>query len=710
MDKTSYISTLLNIPLHKVKAAVSLLDEGATIPFISRYRKEATGSLDEVQLFDIQRSAKQYDELAKRKETVLSTLSETGQLTDLLSERIAGTTTLTELEDIYLPFKPHRRTRATIAREHGLEPLARMLMGHRLQSSPQQLAGRFLNNDITTEQEALDGARDIIAEWISESETARQAMRRLYERKATITTKVAKGHDDDTQYADYHNYSSPLNRCPSHRYLAMRRAEKEGILKVSIDVDTDEALDRLDRIFTKNISPLALPVINDAIADSYKRLLKPSIENDAAATTKASADKVAIGIFADNLRQLLMAPPLGHRRVMGIDPGFRTGCKVVCLDESGRLLHHDVIYPTPPRQDVAGAQSTILQLVDLYKVEAIAVGNGTASRETERFLKSIEWGHQRPDIHIVNEAGASVYSASELARRELPDHDVTVRGAVSIARRLIDPMAELVKIDPKAIGVGQYQHDVDQASLKESLDHTVGSCVNSVGINLNTASPELLSYISGIGPKLAAAIVDYRGANGPFTSRSQLLEVPRLGNKVYTQAAGFLRLPGAANPLDNTAVHPERYKLVERMAADAGCTTARLIQSAEARQSIDLSRYIGGDVGLPTLQDIMAELARPGRDPRGEVTNPAFDDTINDITDLHPGMTLPGVVNNITAFGAFVDLGIHQSGLVHISQLSDSFISHPSQAVQLGQHVNVRVLEVDTTRQRISLTMKGIAQ
>ncbi|MDE6402993.1 MAG: helix-hairpin-helix domain-containing protein, partial [Muribaculaceae bacterium] len=511
----------------------------------------------------------------------------------------------------------------------------------------------------------------------------------------------------DTRYTDYHSYSGPLRRCPSHRYLAIRRAEAEGVLKVALNIDADMAIGRLDRIFTSNVSHLAADTVGTAVADSYKRLIKPSIENETAAEAKERADKAAIEVFADNLRQLLMAAPLGHKRVMGIDPGFRTGCKVVCLDSGGNLLHHDVIYPTPPRSDIDGAARCVRELAKRYNIEAIAVGNGTASRETERFLSGIRWESTAPTVYVVNEAGASVYSASELARREFPDEDVTVRGAVSIARRLVDPMAELVKIDPKAIGVGQYQHDVDQTALKASLDNTVTCCVNAVGVNLNTASPQLLAYVSGIGPKLAEAIVDYRSANGEFKSRAQLLEVPRLGNKAYTQAAGFLRIPSAANPLDNTAVHPERYRLVDRMAREAGCTVAELIASPDKRQAIDLNRYVSDSVGLPTLRDIMSELARPGRDPRGEAANMQFDDTINDITDLRPGMKLPGIVNNITAFGAFVDLGIHHSGLLHLSQISDRYISHPGEALKLGQHVTVTVLDVDLDRKRISLTLKN---
>jgi len=710
MNIADIIAKQTGLPFKGVTAALRLMADGATIPFISRYRKEATGSLNEVQLFEIQQQNNSLSELIKRKETVISTIEEAGKMTDDLRRRIDETTTMSQLEDIYLPYKPKRRTRATTAREHGLEPLARMLMSRNLTSSPQTIAGRFINSGVPTVTDALDGACDIIAEWVSESESARRQVRNLFNRTATISSSIVKGQDADTRYSDYHDYTSDLNHCPSHRYLAMRRAEKEGIIKVSIDIDSDKALERIDRIFLSNISSQSSDIVERAVADGYKRLLRPSIENEVAAAAKERADKAAIEIFGDNLRQLLMGAPLGHKRVMGIDPGFRTGCKIVCLDAQGNLLYHDVIYPTAPRNDTQGASRTISRLVDKYNIEAISVGNGTASRETERFLKSVNWGTNIPDIHVVNEAGASVYSASETARREFPNEDVTVRGAVSIARRLLDPMAELVKIDPKAIGVGQYQHDVDQGALKTSLDHVVESCVNTVGVNLNTASPELLSYVSGIGVKLASAIVDYRMSHGPFKSRADLMNVPRLGIKAYTQAAGFLRLPESANPLDNTAVHPESYSIVEQMARDAGCSVSELIKSSERRESVDLRQYINDKVGLPTLNDIMSELARPGRDPRGEIRNMQFDDKVNDITDLHPGMTMPGIVNNITAFGAFIDIGIHVGGLVHISQMSDKYISHPSEAVKLGQHVMVKVLDVDLQRKRISLSMKGIQQ
>ncbi len=708
MNIAATIASTTGLPVRGVTTALELMSDGATIPFISRYRKEATGSLDDMQLFEIQQLNIRLTELQKRKETIVTTIEESGRMTDDLRRRIDEASTMSQLEDIYLPYRPRRRTRATTARERGLEPLARILMGRGLDTTPAEAARRFVKGEVTDITQALEGARDIIAEWVSESEAARRQVRNLFERTATISATLIKGKEDDLQYRDYHSYSGDLRRCPSHRYLAMRRAEEDGVLRISIDVDRDSAIDRLNRIFLNRIQPQAADIVADAIIDSYKRLLKPSIENERASDAKERADKEAIDIFSDNLRQLLMAAPLGHKRVMGIDPGFRTGCKVVCLDAQGNLNHHTVIYPTAPRNDTDGAARIVKQLVDRYKIEAISIGNGTASRETERFFKGIRWGETVPAIHVVNEAGASVYSASEAARREFPDEDVTVRGAVSIARRLIDPMAELVKIDPKSIGVGQYQHDVDQSALKASLDHTVESCVNSVGINLNTASAELLSYISGIGPKLAEAIVDYRSANGPFKSRADLMNVPRLGKKAYTLAAGFLRLPESDNPLDNTAVHPESYHIVELMAKDRGCSVAELIKSPELREKTDLRRYVTENTGLPTLTDIMGELSKPGRDPRGEARGIEFDDTISDISDLKAGMILPGVVNNITAFGAFVDLGIHHSGLVHLSMLSDRYISHPSQAVRLGQHVRVKVMDVDLNRNRISLSMKGI--
>lgn len=704
MNIPATIASELNIPLDKVKAALQLMADGATIPFISRYRKEVTGSLNEVELFSIQQRNNALNELVKRKEYVIETISSSGKLTDKLLEEIEQATTVTQLEDIYMPYKPKRHTRASIAREKGLEPLARILMSRNNSVVPETIAKRFVSKQVPSTDEALSGASDIIAEWVSENKLARTTIRKLYDRMATIKSKVIPDHKDDTTYADYHDFSCPLKKCPSHRYLALKRGEKDGILRVSIDIDKDLATERLNTIFGTNISSASRPIITAAVVDSYKRLIKPSIENEVATSTKEDSDKTAIAIFANNLRQLLMSAPLGPKRVMGIDPGFRTGCKVVCLDENGNLLHHTVVYPTPPHNDVKTASDTILSLITRYNVEAISLGNGTASRETERFLKNIS-SPTMPPVYIVNEAGASIYSASENARREFPEYDVTVRGAISIARRLIDPMAELVKIEPKSIGVGQYQHDVDQNALKVSLNHTVESCVNSVGVNLNTASVDLLTYISGIGPKLAQAIVEYRSTNGLFSSRAQLLDVPRLGTKAYTQSVGFLRIPHAANPLDNTGIHPERYELVEKIARDAGCDIADLIGSAETRSRIDMTKYVLDRVGLPTLTDIMDELSRPGRDPRGTIEQITFDDAVHSITDLVPGMLLPGVVNNITAFGVFVDIGIHHSGLIHISQLSNKYVTHPSSVVSLGQHITFKVIDVNLNRKRISLAL-----
>ena len=706
MNIHSVIASRLNIHVKNVSATIKLLEDGATIPFISRYRKEVTGNLDEVAIFSIQKILKELTDLEQRKVTVLAAIENAGKLTPELQERIDKIESSTELEDIYLPYKPKRRTRAQMARELGLEPLARMIMSSGC-NNVNNCASRFVKGDVKTLEQALEGAADIIAEWASENERVRNRIRSLFNRKAVIKTGIVKGKEEDTKYTDYHNYTGELRRCPSHRFLAMKRAENEGIIRVSIDIDSKEAVETVQQSFGRNVSPAARNFVDSASADAYSRLLKPSIENETTASAKKKADTEAITVFSENLRALLMGPPLVGKGVMGIDPGYRTGCKVVCLDAQGHLLEHSVIYPTPPRSDVASAATIVKKLVKKYGIGAIAVGNGTASRETEQFLSSIEWEKiQVPEVHVVNEAGASVYSASEGARKEFPEYDVTVRGAVSIGRRLIDPMAELVKIDPKSIGVGQYQHDVDQTELRDSLQHTVETCVNSVGINLNSASPQLLAYVSGIGPKLAESIVEYRTSNGPFSTRAELLKVPRLGPKVYTQAAGFLRIPGAANPLDNTAVHPERYSLVKQMAKDAGCSVDKLIASPELRKSINLQHYVNDEVGIPTLTDIMAELEKPGRDPRVGVSNVKFDETITDIKDLIPGMELPGVVNNITAFGAFVDLGIHHSGLIHISHMSDRFISHPSEIVKLGQHVTVEVLDVDLTRQRISLSLK----
>jgi len=689
-----------------VDNTVALLDEGNTIPFISRYRKERTGSMDEVQVARISELNDKYAELMRRKETILSTIDSQGSLTPDISKRITECWDSVELEDIYLPFKPRRRTRAQIARENGLEPLAAEIMRQR-DSNPEVSARKYLGPNVETTDDALRGAQDIIAENISEDERSRNVIRSAFRREAVISSKVVKAKaesDEAAKYADYFDFSEPLRRCSSHRLLAMRRGEAEGILRVSISPESDEGLERLQRNIVRGNGPCS-KFVSEAVSDSYKRLLKPSIETEFSAQSKEKADDEAIAVFGENLRQLLLSAPLGQKRVMGIDPGFRTGCKIVCLDAQGNLLHHEAIYPHPPRNDSERAAQQVKTMVSRYGIEAIAIGNGTAGRETERFVKALGLP-QSTGIFSVSEDGASVYSASKTAREEFPDEDVTVRGAVSIGRRLMDPLAELVKIDPKSIGVGQYQHDVDQTKLKRTLDMTVESCVNSVGVNLNTASPHLLTYVSGLGPTLARNIVDYRTANGNFTSRSQLLKVPRLGPAAFRQCAGFLRIRGGKNPLDNSAVHPESYPIVEQMARDCGCTVADLIADKAKRQSINLRHYVTAEVGMPTLTDIMTELEKPGRDPRNKLEKFEFDESVSDIHSLIPGMVLPGIVTNITNFGAFVDIGIHQDGLVHISQLSDRFVSDPMQVVKLHQHVTVRVIEVDTRRNRISLSMK----
>lgn len=689
-----------------VDNTVALLDEGNTIPFISRYRKERTGSMDEVQVARISELNVKYAELMRRKETILSTIDSQGSLTPDISKRITECWDSVELEDIYLPFKPRRRTRAQIARENGLEPLAAEIMRQR-DSNPEVSARKYLGPNIETTDDAMRGAQDIIAENISEDERSRNVIRSAFRREAVISSKVVKTKaesDEAAKYADYFDFSEPLRRCSSHRLLAMRRGEAEGILRVSISPESDEGLERLQRNIVRGNGPCS-KFVSEAVSDSYKRLLKPSIETEFSAQSKEKADDEAIAVFGENLRQLLLSAPLGQKRVMGIDPGFRTGCKVVCLDAQGNLLHHEAIFPHPPRNDSERAAQQVKTMVSRYGIEAIAIGNGTAGRETERFVKALGLP-QSTGIFFVSEDGASVYSASKTAREEFPDEDVTVRGAVSIGRRLMDPLAELVKIDPKSIGVGQYQHDVDQTKLKRTLDMTVESCVNSVGVNLNTASPHLLTYVSGLGPTLARNIVDYRTANGNFTSRSQLLKVPRLGPAAFRQCAGFLRIRGGKNPLDNSAVHPESYSIVEQMARDCGCTVADLIADKAKRQSINLRHYVTAEVGMPTLTDIMTELEKPGRDPRNKLEKFEFDESVSDIHSLIPGMVLPGIVTNITNFGAFVDIGIHQDGLVHISQLSDRFVSDPMQVVKLHQHVTVRVIEVDTRRNRISLSMK----
>lgn len=702
------ISDLLNINIKYVDNTLELLDSGCTIPFISRYRKERTGGLDEVQITQICELNERMKETAKRKETIIKTISEQGKLTPELEKRINECWEPEVLEDIYMPYKPKRRTRAQVARENGLEPLATIIMLQR-DSAPETTARRFINENVKSEEDAIKGALDIIAENVSEDERSRSQLRNAFRRGAIITSKVIKSKadtDEAAKYSDYFDFSEPLKRCSSHRLLAMRRGEKDGILRVSISADDEECVEKLKRLFVRGYGRCST-LVGEAVADSFKRLLKPSIETEFATMSKENADGDAIAVFAENLRQLLLAAPLGQKRVMGIDPGFRTGCKVVCLDEQGNLLHHEAIFPHPPRNEQIEASTQIKEMVKKYGVEAIAIGNGTASRETDRFVKTLGLADSI-QVFTVSEDGASVYSASKTAREEFPDKDVTVRGAVSIGRRLMDPLAELVKIDPKSIGVGQYQHDVDQAKLKKSLDLTVESCVNSVGVNLNTASKHLLTYVSGLGPTLAQNIIDYRTANGAFRSRSQLMKVPRLGPSAFEQSAGFLRIPDAKNPLDNTAVHPESYKIVEKMAKDCGCSVTELIKDKDKRKSIRLDRYVSEKVGMPTLTDIMAELEKPGRDPREQLEEFEFDPNVSTPDDLVEGMVLPGIVTNITNFGAFVDIGVHQDGLVHISQLADRYVSDPTQVVKLHQHVMVKVIEVDRRRNRISLSMKAV--
>lgn len=702
------ISDLLNINIKYVDNTLELLDSGCTIPFISRYRKERTGGLDEVQITQICELNERMKETAKRKETIIKTISEQGKLTPELEKRINECWEPEVLEDIYMPYKPKRRTRAQVARENGLEPLATIIMLQR-DSAPETTARKFINENVKSEEDAIKGALDIIAENVSEDERSRSQLRNAFRRGAIITSKVIKSKadtDEAAKYSDYFDFSEPLKRCSSHRLLAMRRGEKDGILRVSISADDEECVEKLKRLFVRGYGRCST-LVGEAVTDSFKRLLKPSIETEFATMSKENADGDAIAVFAENLRQLLLAAPLGQKHVMGIDPGFRTGCKVVCLDEQGNLLHHEAIFPHPPRNEQIEASTQIKEMVKKYGVEAIAIGNGTASRETDRFVKTLGLADSI-QVFTVSEDGASVYSASKTAREEFPDKDVTVRGAVSIGRRLMDPLAELVKIDPKSIGVGQYQHDVDQAKLKKSLDLTVESCVNSVGVNLNTASKHLLTYVSGLGPTLAQNIIDYRTANGAFRSRSQLLKVPRLGPSAFEQSAGFLRIPDAKNPLDNTAVHPESYKIVEKMAKDCGCSVAELIKDKDKRKSIRLDRYVSEKVGMPTLTDIMAELEKPGRDPREQLEEFEFDPNVSTPDDLVEGMVLPGIVTNITNFGAFVDIGVHQDGLVHISQLADRYVSDPTQVVKLHQHVMVKVIEVDRRRNRISLSMKAV--
>lgn len=703
------IAAELKLPAHRIANTLKLLQGGATIPFISRYRKEATGGLDEVQIGDIQTRYEKLCELSKRKETVLSTIEEQGKLTPELKARISACWNATELEDIYLPFKPKRKTRAEAARAKGLEPLALLLMMQKENNLAAKVRN-FVKGEVKDEEDALKGARDILAEQISEDERSRNLMRNQFQRQALIQSKVVKGKETEeasAKYRDYFDFCEPLKKCSSHRLLALRRGESEGVLKVTIfPEDEDMCNERLQRLFVRANNACAHQV-EEAITDAYKRLLKPAIETEFAALSKEKADEEAIRVFAENLRQLLLAPPLGQKRVMGIDPGFRTGCKVVCLDAQGTLLHNEAIYPHPPKSEYAQAARKIVKLVEQYKIEAIAIGNGTASRETEQFVTSQRYDRE-VQVFVVSEDGASIYSASKTAREEFPDYDVTVRGAVSIGRRLMDPLAELVKIDAKSIGVGQYQHDVDQTKLKASLDQTVESCVNLVGVNVNTASKHLLTYVSGLGPTLAQNIVAYRTENGPFESRRQLLKVPRMGAKAYEQCAGFLRIPQAKNPLDNSAVHPESYPIVEQMAKDLNCTVADLIKDKELRSKIDLKKYVTDTVGLPTLTDILQELDKPGRDPRQKIQVFEFDKNVRTLDDLQEGMELPGIVTNITNFGCFVDIGIKENGLVHVSQLADRFVSNPADVVRIHQHVRVKVMSIDHERKRIQLTMKGL--
>ena len=708
IEHATIISKELNLLRKHVNACIKLLEDGATIPFISRYRKEATGGMNDVTVLAVSRRHKSLTELDERKSYIIDTIKQAKALTPELEQRIIETLDPILLEDLFLPFKPKRNTRSQAAIELGLEPLARMVMAQN-SDEVERMAAKFVKPGGISIEDAVGGATDIIASWVNESEKARNIVRSRFQRSAIISSRVIKGKEDEGKnYQNYFDFSEPLRLCNSHRYLAMRRGEADGILKISVSIDDDEMVDRLSRMFVKSTAPATVAdIVRRAVKDGYKRLMKPSIENEVCATVKEKSDAAAIQMFADNVRQLLMAAPLGRRRVLALDPGFKSGCKLVCLDEQGNLLQHDVIYPHPPVNDYMGATDALCYYVDNFRIDAIAVGNGTAGRETERFLRDIMFP-RKVQIFMVNENGASVYSASEVSREEFPNEDVTVRGAVSIGRRLLDPLAELVKIDPKSIGVGQYQHDVNQSRLKESLDYVVENCVNSVGVNVNTASKELLSYVSGIGPALAANIVKYRAENGDFVSRSELKNVSRMGEKAFQQCAGFLRIPNAKNPLDNTGIHPERYELVEQLAADVNADIQRLMRERNLLHNIELDSYVTKQVGLPTLTDIVLELEKPGRDPREAAEEPFYDDSVRKIDDLHLGMELTGKVNNITAFGVFVDLGMKENGLVHISQLCDRFISSPSEVVSIGQIVRVKVLDVDVSRGRIALTMKGL--
>lgn len=703
---STLVSDSLHIPEKQVRQTIDLLESGATIPFISRYRKEATGGLDEVQIADIKNCLEKFQSLASRKEFVCNAIDKAGKLTEELKQRLDNSWDSDEIEDIYLPYKAKRATRAEMARKNGLEPLAKILLAQN-RSSLKGIADSFVKNEVKTEKAALQGARDIIAEWTNENERVRNTVRRAYKQAIISSTVVSGKEEEGNKYANYFQFQEKLSRCQSHRILAMLRGKEEGILRISIlPANEESCLDALYRIYHKQDND-CWQEVQTAIDDAYKRLLRPSIESESLRDSKLKADEEAIKVFAANLRQLLLAPPLGQCRVLGIDPGFRTGCKVVCLDDQGNLLHNETIYPHPPKNEKRQAALKIQHLVEAYSIDAISIGNGTASRETELFITNIRYS--RPvKVFVVSEDGASIYSASALARAEFPQYDVTVRGAVSIGRRLMDPLAELVKIDPKSIGVGQYQHAVDQTLLKKSLDQTVESCVNNVGVNVNTASKELLAYVSGVGPSLATNIVHYRAENGPFKSRSELKRVPRLGEKAFEQCAGFLRIQGGENPLDNSAVHPERYAIVRQMAKDLNCSIEDLIRDKGLKQQLDLKKYMSQSVGMPTLQDIMKELDKPGRDPRNKIEEFSFNQDIHTLEDVQEGMVLPGIVTNITNFGCFVDIGIKENGLVHISEMSDHFINNPAEVVSIHQHIQVRILQVDKKNKRIQLSMKGI--
>ena len=704
IDPVTFVTQKSGFESRYIKNLLGLLDEGATIPFISRYRKEMTGSMDEVQVGQVREIYEQFKELEKRKKTVLENIEQQEKLTPELRRQIEHCTDLRELEDIYLPYKPKKQTRASKAKAKGLEPLAGLLMKQD-NGDVWDKAARFVKNDVENEEEALQGARDIIAEWVSENDRARNTVRRTFDRMAVVKAKLVKAKEEEGEkFTDYFDYSEPLRRIPSHRMLAIRRGEAEGILKVAIEIPEEETIESLERIFVKGRNESAEQVTM-AVKDGYKRLLLSSIETEYLQSGKQKADEEAIKVFAENLRQLLLAPPLGNRRVLGIDPGFRTGCKVVCLDETGNLVHNETIYPHPPQNEVKQAANKITNLVNSYRIEAIAIGNGTAGRETERFIQSLRYDRDI-QVFVVSESGASIYSASKIARDEFPQYDVTVRGAVSIGRRLMDPLAELVKIDPKSIGVGQYQHDVDQSKLKESLDRVVESCVNRVGVNVNTASKYLLTYVSGLGPTLAENVVTYIKENGAFRSRGELKKVKRMGEKAFEQCAGFLRIEGAENPLDNSSVHPESYAVAERMAKDLGISLKSLIGNEEACNKIELSRYVNDRIGLPTLKDIVDELKKPGRDPRSVAKVFSFADNIHTIDDLEIGMVVPGIVTNLTNFGAFVDIGVKQDGLVHISEIADKYISNPADVLSLNQHVSVKIVQVDKVRKRIGLSIK----